>query len=194
MKSVFAKCISWRSILKTDRKIPSILDIRYCTKIQDFCIGPKLNKNSSKEQVAEKIRQLYVYFYIHGVYPNKEKIPLFPNYEKEISKFPFASYVYANYFMKKPWPEAEKSISKDKHASSLYAIHLLKKRFELGEKAISQDPNLCLAYCITIMKRKALPKKMHQAMLLHSLKETTRSTKRYFSFKSVKEIKKETPA
>lgn len=187
MKSVFKQCYSGKSILNS----PGLLEVRYCKKTDDFCIGPKLNKKSSKEQVAEKIRQIYVYFYVYGVFQNKENIPLFPNYEKEILYFPFLSYIYSYYFMKSPWKKAEKIIAKDKHASVLYAIHVLKKRFELGEKSIKEDPELCLSYCIEVMKRKVLPKEMHQAMMLHAIKQTSPAIKRYFSYKSVQILKKE---
>lgn len=152
-------------------------------------LGPALNKNSSKKEVAEKIRQFHAYFYLSGVFPNNynEEIPLFPKYEKEIIKYSFPSYVYSYYFMNKRWKEAEEIISKDKTSSLLYAINVLKKRFELGENSMKSDPEICLAYCIKIMKRKKLPQVMHQAMILNSInKEYSRFVSRYLNYKGVK--------
>lgn len=185
--SIFSKCYSAKSI--TEKTNCGILSFRF-TKSNNIVIGPNLTKESTKKEVAEKLRQLYAFFYIHGVCENShETLPTFPKFEKEIAQFPFLCYLYSYYFMKKPWKEAETSIAKDTYASLLYAINVLKKRFELGENSIKESPEACLSYCIKIMKRRPLPKIMHQAMLLYAIKESNNSTKKYFSYKAVKEHK-----
>lgn len=186
-KSIFEKCYGAKSI--TNKKHVGILSVRMGRKREEMIIGPDLTKNSTKREVAEKMRQLHAFYYIHGVYDNHEALPLFPKFEKEIMQFPFLCYIYSHYFMKKPWPDAEEIIAKNSEASLLYAIKVLKKRFQLGENSIKENPEACLAYCIKIMRRKALPKVMHQAMALHALKESSNAVKKYFSYKSVKNVK-----
>jgi len=184
-KSIFSSCKLATPLAKKYCK-GGILTLEYDKDIKNLRVGPKLNALSPKIEVAEKMRQIHAIFYMRQLYPNIENIPTFPDYEKEIKRYPFPSFIYSYYFLKKPWPEAERIISQDKTASILYSIHVLKRRFELGEDAMKNDPEICLAYCIKIFKRKRLPNKMHQAMLLNSLKESNRSIERYLNYKNVK--------
>lgn len=150
-------------------------------------IGPKLNKNSSKELVFDKIRQLWMAHMLKGWMECDENLPVFPKLEKEILKTPWSSVVYSYCFLKKPWKEAEKIIAKEKETSLFYAAHVLKSRFELGEEQISENPEYSWAYCVLVMKRKRLPNKMHQKMMLMAMKDPdNKSIKKYLSYKGVK--------
>lgn len=151
------------------------------------CIGPKLKKTSSLEEVQNKLQQLINAWLVCGYFFAEEDLPLFPEYEKAIARHPLAAAFYSSCFMKEPWPKAEKCIAKDKEASMLYATRVLKSRFSMGEKVISEHPEYCLAYSLLVLKRGKLPEFMHNRMLLHAIEDpNNKHVKRYLRFKKVK--------
>jgi hypothetical protein len=152
-------------------------------------IGKELNKDSSKEEFFEKLKEIFNFFVVGSVDEIfQEDLPTFPQYETEIlnEHHPVVSVLYAIFFIKGRWHEAEKNIQNDNIAFNLYAQTLKERAIELEPKII-KSPEMTLAYCKNVFKRKRIPEEIHNAMICHAFSDVNNKfVKKYFKLKKNK--------
>jgi len=87
-----------------------------------------------------------------------------------IIKNPYYAYLYARDVIKGRWIEAEEIISTDSECAYYYSRAVIKGRWTEAEDIISTNSYYSFLYSVDVIKGK-LPENMHNAMLVHALRE-----------------------